>query len=424
MHRIVNNSGWLVFDRIIRLLLGLLIGAWVIRYLGPEQYGALAYVLSIMAFFQSIVSFGLDGIVVRDIANNRAFAGNIIGTVFVLRVFIGFLCWISAIVFMVLFEGSKSSLVIITAVVGGVLVFQSADTIDLWFQSQTQSKRTVIAKMVAYLLSNGAKIVLIIAKAPLIAFAGVMVFDALAVAIGLLIAYRFFPVDGHLHVVRSSINKILHESWPYMISGISVMIYMRIDQIMIKNMLDEKSLGIYAAALPLSQLWNIIPTTLVVSLAPFVAKKKIESNEAYEKALLQIFRLFGIFGILVSITTALFAPIITGLLFGKSYSGTSTVLSIHVFTNVFIAQGVAQSIWLLNERMGHISLYKTLAGVAAAVAGNLYFIPKYGINGAAISAVCSYGVSAFLSNAIFAPRIFLMQMGFFLKEKNTNDREN
>jgi PST family polysaccharide transporter len=56
----INNSGWLMFDKLIRLLLGLLVSAWVARYLGPAQYGELAYVLAYLAFFQAVAVLGMD----------------------------------------------------------------------------------------------------------------------------------------------------------------------------------------------------------------------------------------------------------------------------------------------------------------------------------------------------------------------------
>jgi PST family polysaccharide transporter len=59
-----------MLDRMMRLALGLLIGAWVARYLGPAQYGELVYVLAYIAIFQAIANLGLDDIVVRKIGNN------------------------------------------------------------------------------------------------------------------------------------------------------------------------------------------------------------------------------------------------------------------------------------------------------------------------------------------------------------------
>ena len=151
---IAKNSGWLIFDRLIRLVFGIFVSGWVARYLGPTNFGELAYVMAYIAIFGSVVSVGLDGIVVREITDNKISAGLILGTAFTLRFIFGLISWLMAVLFMTAFYGIDSREVILTALIGTSLIFQAADTIDLWFQSKSQSRRTVLAKITTYILSN------------------------------------------------------------------------------------------------------------------------------------------------------------------------------------------------------------------------------------------------------------------------------
>jgi O-antigen/teichoic acid export membrane protein len=411
LHAIVENSGWLIFDKLLRMAMGLLVSAWVARYLGPESFGELAYVLAQIAFFQVIGTLGADGIVVRDIARKRDDAPTLLGTLLAMRMVVGVFCWASAVGVAALTSGPFERIVLLMALAGGSLVFQASDTADLWFQSQSQSRRTVLAKLGALLLSNGCKVLLILFQAPLVAFAAVVTFEALVAAVGMTLVYRRFPTPGRWHAVKGQARLLLRETWPFLLSGLSVTVYMRIDQIMIKNMLGGRSLGIYAAALSVSQLWNVIPTTLVISLAPYIARKKMQGEALYENALLVLFRAFGAASLFVSVFTALAAPTIVRLLYGAQYSQAATVLALHVFSNFFVFQGVAQGLWLTNERAGGFALTKTLLGGIAAVCANLILLPEFGIFGAAISALVSFGISAVFSNLLYAPKIFLMQFG-------------
>jgi len=408
---VASNAGWLLADRMVRLLLGFVVGAWVARYLGPSQFGHLSYVLSFIALFQAITTLGADTIIVRDIAHQPDMANELLGALFRMRLGAGIICWVLAIVISAIINPAEHGTILLTAIVGGILVFQAADTIDLWFQSQSQSKRTVQAKLVAYMISNGFKLLLIFAKAPLIAFAFAFLLDTAVAAGGLAVAYRTLPTARKWHADLHVAWRLARTSWPFLISGLSVMIYMRIDQIMLKEMRGDRELGIYAAALPISQLWQTIPMTLSISLAPFVARKKKESQQAYEDALLHIFRLFGLCALIVSCATAAMAPIIIPFLYGPNFVETSRILSIHVFSNIFVALGVAQGLWLTNENAGHLSLIKTVCGGIAAVVGNAILIPKWGAEGAAIVCILSFATSAVLTNIILAPRIFLMQLG-------------
>ncbi len=64
---------------------------------------------------------------------------------------------------------------------------------------------------------------------------------------------------------------------------------------MIKEMLGERALGIYAVILPLSTFWQIIPTTFSVSLAPFIAKQRLAGEAQYRKTIVLVFPGFLLF---------------------------------------------------------------------------------------------------------------------------------
>lgn len=406
----INNSGWLIFDKLIRLLLGLFVSAWVARYLGPVQYGELAYILAYLAFFQAVAVLGMDGIIVRDIAQDKTKAGEILGTAFTLRFAAGFFCWLIAIVGMGLSNSWQGYGVYITALAGVSLVFQAADTIDLWFQSQSQSRRTVIAKLSVYLISNGLKVLLILNNAPLLAFAVVISFEAFLAVVALIYAYRKFSCKQPWCLFKDRAKALLKESWPFILSGLSIMVYMRIDQIMIKEMLGVAELGVYAAVLPLAMLWTFIPMTLSVSLAPLVARAKKQSEQAYLSCLSAIFRGFAFLGWIICIPISIVSDHVVAILFGAEYVNGSQVLAIVVFTNLFISMGVAQSLWILNEGKSILSLYKTFIGAVVCLIANFILIPRVGITGAAISSVLAQFISSVFVNIFFCREIFYLQL--------------
>lgn len=195
-----------------------------------------------------------------------------------------------------------------------------------------------------------------------------------------------------------------------MLSGISVIAYMRIDQIMIKEMMGESYLGIYAAVIPLSALGQIVPVTFATSLAPFVARKKAEGEEAYWRALEAVFQGMALIGWLSSITIVLFSEFVVDILFGEKYQAGATVLAAYALTNIFISLGIAQWLWSLNERKSIFYLYKTLAGGLVCVLGNLFVIPRFGLIGVAWVAVLAQFTSVVVTNLYIAPRVLKLQL--------------
>ena len=410
LHAAMHNSGWLLFDKLVRLMLGLLVGAWVARYLGPAQYGELAYALAYIAFFQTVSTLGLDSIVVRDLVIHPEREAQILGTAFTLRFACGIFSWLVAVLGMAVISGWSDRSVLLVLLAGGSLVFQAADTVDLWFQSRSQSRRTVVAKLAAYLLSGGVKVALIVAEAPLAAFAAVLAFEAMSAALGLFFSYRRFRCSQPWRLVWVQGRQLLDESWPFILSGLSIMAYIRIDQIMIKEMLGERALGIYAVILPLSTFWQIIPTTFSVSLAPFIAKQRLAGEAQYRKTIVLVFRAFFYLGVFVALSTYFVSGWLVPLLFGTQYSEAVEILNVHVISNVFCFMGIAHNLWLVNERHFAVRLYGTVLAGISAVGINFLTLPWLGLIGASLAAIVAQALAAFLINVLLDRTSFWMQI--------------
>src|ERR1017187_4370185 len=70
LEAVIGNMGWLFVDKFIRLGAGLFVGAWIARYLGPEQFGLLNFSIAFAALVGIMANLGLDGIVVRDLVKS------------------------------------------------------------------------------------------------------------------------------------------------------------------------------------------------------------------------------------------------------------------------------------------------------------------------------------------------------------------
>ncbi|RAK20397.1 O-antigen/teichoic acid export membrane protein [Anoxybacillus vitaminiphilus] len=402
--KIVSNAGWLFIDRIFRMGVGLLVGLWIARYLGPEQYGLLNYAQAFIALFSAFATLGLDGIVIRNLLNEPDKKEELLGTAFALKFIGGLLVFILSVTLTIIigdFSENYLRIWLIFFVSLGV-VFQSFDVIDFWFQSQIQSKYTVIAKGLSFTIISLFKVVLILFKANLMAFA---IAGLLEVLLGALFLIAAFKIKGN-SISRWKFKKsvaisLLKDSWPLILSGLAVTLYMRIDQVMIGNMLGDRENGLYTAAVKLVEMWYFIPTSIVASTFPVIIKLRKQNLSLYLKRLQQLYNLMTWLGILIAVVITIFSKQIILLLYGEGYSKSSFVLSISVWAGIFVFQGVARGNWIQAENLQRYSYWYTLIGCIVNIVLNLITIPKYGIYGAAVSTLISQFVVAIVAPSFF-----------------------
>jgi PST family polysaccharide transporter len=353
----------------------------------------------------------MDGIVVREIAKAPANEGVILGTVFWMRLLAGFIVWICILIGIVIIGPEDQQELWILGILGVSLVFQSGDVVDLWFQGKSQNKKGVYARLSAYLFANAIKILLIILKAKLIAFVTVVVLENVLVALAMYISYRNYPSKSKWQNSWALARQLFSESWPYLISGISIMTYMRIDQVMIKEILGKYELGLFSAITPFAAVWNVIPVIICAVLFPYMSRKKMESAEEFRRYLVYLFRLFWIISIALVIFTNLFSHFFVRKLYGDAYFESAYILNIYIFTIIPIFLGVAQNIWIVNEGRSNLLFLQTVVGAISSIVLNFSLIHLLGLEGAAIAAVFSQFISALLINLIFEKRLFRMQLG-------------
>lgn len=397
LRRILANTGWLFIDQVVRMGFGLVVGVWVARYLGPEQFGTLNYALAFVALFGVFVTLGLDGIVIRNIVRDPSAQDEILGTSFLLIVGGGFLTLGLTILAIYYLRPEDYLCRWLVGILAAKTVFQAFDVIDFWFRSQVQSKYTVWAKNTAYFLVALVKIALILLKAPLIAFAWAMAAEAGLGAGALVLVYRLrgYSCQGWSASLHQA-QKLLRDSWPLIFSSLMIMIYLRIDQVMLGQMADDKAVGIYSAAVRLSEIWYFVPMILASSVFPSLVKSKQLGEPEYLRRIQKYFDLNVLLAYALAIPTSLLSPIIISSLYGNAYQGAEIIFAILIWGCLFVFMGVAREQYMLSEGMMKISLITTTVGAISNIILNLFLIPIYLGVGAAISTLLAQIIAAYL----------------------------
>jgi len=398
---ILVNIGWLFVDKVLRMGGGLLVAIWVARYLGPEQFGQWSYAVALAGLFGVAAGLGLNGIVVRDLVREPTGANATLGTAMVLlllaspvavALMLGVVCWL---------RPDDALTLSMVAVLGLGMLCKFSEVVKFWFESQVQSRHSVWVENGAFLVLAGVKLAMVAWRAPLMAFVWAGFAEAALVAAGLLAIYG---ARGHrMRAWKPQISRaatLLKDSWPLMLSGLAIMVYMRIDQIMLGEMLGDKEVGTYSAAVRLSEIWYFIPVMIASSVFPSAIEARKHSEALYYRRLQTLFNLMAFSAIVIAVPMSFCSGWIVTTLYGSEYRQAGSVLAINIWAGVFVFLGVASSNWLLSENLQLLSFYRTALGALVNIALNFLLIPKYGAQGAAVATLVSQVVAAFCSDLL------------------------
>lgn len=389
LQKIVANMGWLLFDKVLRMGVGLVVGVWIARYLGPGKFGILNYAVAFVGMFGGFTTLGLDSIVVRELVNRPDAKATILGTSFVLKFAASLISSFLAVV-SIHFVKDDALVKIAVAIIAGTMLLQSLDVIRFWFDSQVKSKYVVISQNGAFLVMSVVKVFLLLHKASLIWFVWVILFESILAAIGFVFYYQFVNEKiQKWNFFLPEAKSLLRDSWPLILTGLAIFVYMRISQVMLGSMLGDNEVGIYAAAMRVSEIWYFIPTIVLTSVYPKLVQLYRDNEAQYEKKLLRIMCVFFWFSLAGVLLIIVFSNTIVAMLYGKAYSASAPVLSVHIFTGIMVNMSIIFSHRYILRNQQKISLYGTIIGAAANILLSYLFIPQYGAVGAAAATMVS-----------------------------------
>jgi len=396
-----RNFGWLIADRGVRMAVSVIVGSWVARYLGRQDFGLLSYSLALVAIFAALTPLGMEALVLREIIQQPRMGGRWIGTMIGFRaatalaaVLLGF-----ALVFGLRHNEPRAWLLV--AILSAGVLFQSLESGELWFQAHTQMRRLVVPRLVLFLVMNGLKVTAMLRGAGVVSFSALTALEQTASGVITWVIVRgSLGPDNPLAFDGARGLRVMRHSWPLALSALSVILYMKLSQVMLSGMLGDAALGVYAAAIKIPEAATFIPTVLASSMLPSLLHSRSKGPEAYHAAFRRFFRINTLLALSICVPVSLGAPWIVRLLFGAAYSDAAPVMAVHVWSLLFLFLGVARGQYLLNELLTRLPLWFSAFGLTVNLAGCLVLIPRFGPMGAAVATVLSQFASAFLTSFI------------------------
>lgn len=388
----LKNTSWLLLSRVVIMVVSFLVGAYVARYLGPQNFGTINYVLSFVGLFSILANLGIDSILVRDLVNFPDQKNKLLGSGFIIKL-IGGISTFFLVVASSFFLSNDIYTQVLILLFSFTMILQSMSVIECYFQANVLAKKTAIVQICVVLFSSLIKIIFIHFSLGIGWFVFSYVIDAAITSLGLILSYRSLGLSfksWQFDLLTSKHLVIL--SLPLILSGVMSTICLKIDQVMIGYMLGSHPAGIYAAAVKISEIWYFIPGMIITSVLPAIINARKENISLYYSRFKKLYLLMFVTPLLLSIIISFFSKEIIQVIFGASFANAASILTLYVWAGipVFISTTFGQ--YLVLENATKIVFIITACGAISNILLNLLLIPAFGISGAAYATLISYSI--------------------------------
>jgi O-antigen/teichoic acid export membrane protein len=416
LKKILKNVGWLTVDRILQLVVALLVGIWIARYLGPTDFGLMNFAFAFVTLFSPFVGLGIQSLLVREFLHQPEKKNELLGTAFWIQIVTGIIAMLIMNVAILILRPNDFLSFLVVFVYSFNNLALSLDMLTNWFDSRVESKKVVMARTGGMIFSNLLKIGFMLFGFSVIYFILASVIETLLT--GLFMLYSYIKTEGSIKNWKFDFGlakKLFSSSWPLILSGAMVIIYMKIDQVMIGLLLSDAQVGIYSVAVKFATMFLFLPAAISVSLFPSIVNSKKISQEVYYSRFQKLFDLMTWVPMTFVIPLFLFSNLIVVFLYGAEYSLAGPTLAILIWSAVATSVKFAVEKYLINENKTKIIFSNALIGAVVNVIFNLALIPVFGILGAAVATLISYTASSYLGLLLYPStrKIFFMLMKSF-----------
>ena len=387
-----RNTQWLTILKFVTMVFSLVTTMIVARILGPETFGTLNYVLSVVGLFAVIANLGVSTVTYRELVANKENRKEILGSAIALTLITGGIS-----IFLILasffFLHEPAHIKVLILVMSLSFLTQPLTLLSIDFLKDSEAKYTTIAQLITSFISSTLKILVIFLYSSILYFIIILVTENIIA--GIIYLYQMKKIKGrsiYFTVSKKQILVILSSSLPLTLTFAFSEIYYRIDQIMLKHYIDTTAVGLYSAAARLTEVWYLIPNILITALFPALVNSSLHSEKEYQKRFNVLALTLLLVSLCISIFTSLFSKTLISIIYGNDFIEAAHILSVYIFSLLgsFISLLLLQDLFLKNKKWLVILLPASTSVLNIVL--NIFLIPSYGTIGAALATVISYSM--------------------------------
>lgn len=381
------NLAYSFVEKISRVLFSFIGVGVVARYLGPGYYGELNYLLAICTFLQVFAAFGLEQILIKELLLEKEKVTTVLNGALNLKIVLSAFGLFVYLFFCIILN--KTDLIYLSF--GFVILSPVFDNARMYLESINQHKVVAKVELKYLILSLCLKLLVSHFRLGVELIFILFVLDFIVPKV--ILTYK---VNTKIRYPVLSLSndwvRYIKLGWYHFLGAISVFLYMKIDQLMIGQMMSMHELGNYSSAVRLSESWFFIPITISSILYPLALGQIVSNTNRY---LQLIFDLNLIISLCIVLGSLFLAKPFYAILFGGSFDYDPLLMLYLFLSGLFVATGLSSGTWLMIKNYNQTIFIRTVTGAFMNIGLNFLLIPVMGIKGCALATLISYASVTF-----------------------------
>lgn len=395
MNSLFQNAAWLLLEKLTKLGVAFVLMGLIARKLGPEDFGVLSLGLALVTIIWAAASLGLDQVLLKEFFNDGYSDEALFSTAFVLRLGAALLLAVPGLALVWLYAGLSVEHRLAYSIMLGSLLFYNFTTYQTYFQAKGRSSNIAKVGLLSLLFTSLVKVWLLLNDYGLLAFAWSMVLD---VAVNLALFYLLRGVQPIVIRLASVDWRIFQSLWraalPMLVSSLVIVVYTRVDQLMIASMMGVAQAGVFSVAVRIVESFAVVPMLVATAFFPLLcANPSAQTTRGYFDV---VFFTAWTGAAAVWLVSQWLVP----WLFGAEYLPALGILHLSLIAAVFSVVGVACTHYLVVMNLGYLRPVRLLGGLLLNVMLNYLLIPLYGLAGAAWATLASQLFASWLGNLL------------------------
>ncbi|UCG47325.1 MAG: oligosaccharide flippase family protein [Phycisphaerales bacterium] len=369
----------------------------IANVLGKAGFGDLAYAIVVGTYGSTIILYGLDRTMVRDMIHFPGRFGEFVAASLFLRAGI-FGIFILGLVLWIVLSGSGGGFSWGAAAVAAAVSVPSLNlqpVYDVWDKMQRHAVYNLLRRS-AYFAAVWA---VVLSSPEGLSISLIGLFMLLSAILGIFLEYRWaiarIEFTGPLHIGRATISMIKDNVW-VSLAGVGCLSFGGLNQLILKHISGSSDLGGYAVCWQMVALTTLLLMQVARIGKPAVARYSSPASQANNGRVSFLVR-YGMIMLavaaVVGLPSMLFAGPILRTLFRPEYvsaAGTLRVLGAYV---MILGVGMAASQYVVAARMERTYFFSVAFGGVLSAVLCFVLIPRYSGLGAALSLLISHGAA-------------------------------